>query len=237
MSFAAPVGNEQRLVQQQNAWNTYCIALFGLLCWFGFFLPTFFSRGLLQPFPQGIMYMKLIHPFGKLDIIIPQSCGISYGHRHGISIYIYLYLYLCVCVCVDRCIFCLVWCSVILPEPFQMLHSKVQILCVVDNVQEWCSLLDPVKLSSFLFWCLKRFYILLMLLHFPFWKCPTAIQCVRTVSSLWTCYFRLLWEVLTDCFSMINYFEFLIVYSLYGTVSFFKLSFYKCNFFLLFKYF
>lgn len=217
MSFAAPVGNEQRLVQQQNVWNIYCIAMFGLFCcvWFGFFLPTLFSRGLLQPFLQGIMYMKLNHPFGKLDIIIPQSCGNSYDTRHGISIYIW----------VDICIFCLVWCSVILPVPFQMLHSKVQILCVVDNVQEWCSLLDPVKLSSFLFWCLKSFYILLMLLLFPFWKCPTAIPSVRTVSSLWTCDFRLLWEVLTDCFSMINYFEFLIVYSLYRTVSFFKIIF------------
>lgn len=185
------------------------IAVFGgLFCWFGFFLPTFFSRGLLQPFSQGKMYTKLNHPFGKLDIIIPQSCGISYGHRHGIYIYI----------CVDICIFSSIWCSVILPVPFQMLHRKVKILCVVDNVQEWCSLLDPVKHSSFLCWCLKSFYILLLLLPgFPIWKCLTAFQSVRTVSSLWTCDFGLSWEFLTDCFSMINYFEFLIVYALSGT--------------------
>lgn len=89
VSFAAPLGNEQRLVQQQNAWNTYCIAMFGgffvlLVC---FFSPHVFSRGLLQPFSRAIiMYMKLNHPFGKLDIIIPQSCGINLGHRHGIYI-------------------------------------------------------------------------------------------------------------------------------------------------------
>lgn len=187
----------------------YCYVWWVVLFhWFGFFLPTFFSRGLLQPFSQGTMYTKLNHPFGKQDIIIPQSCGISY--RHGIYIYIH----------VDMCIFCLICCSVILPVLFQMLHSKVQILCVVDNVQEWCSLLEPVKNSSFPFWCLKSFYILLLLLHgFPIWKCLTAFQGVRTVSSVWTCDFGLLWEVLTDCFPMINYFDFLTVYSLNGTVS------------------
>lgn len=88
VSFAAPVGNEQRLVQQQNAWNTYCIAMLGGFCFvgFGFFSLHLFSRGVLQPCSQGIMDMKLNHPFGKPDIIIPQSCGISYGHRQGIYV-------------------------------------------------------------------------------------------------------------------------------------------------------
>lgn len=31
--------------------------------------------------------MKHTHPFRKLDIFIPQSCDISYGHRHRIYIY------------------------------------------------------------------------------------------------------------------------------------------------------
>lgn len=188
------------------------LSLVGFVLLIFFFLPTLFSGGLLQPFSQDIMYMKLNHPFGKLDIIISQSCGIIYGHWHGIYTYTH----------VDICIFSLIWCSAILPVPFQMLHSKVQILCVVDSVQEWCYLLDPVKHSSFLFWCLKSFYIMLVLLHgFPIWKSLTAFQSARTVSSLWTHDFGLLWEVLTDCFSMINYFEFLIVYSLSGTVSIF----------------
>lgn len=80
VSFAAPVGNKQRLAQQQNAWN--CIAVFGGFCFVDFFFPppTLFSGGLLQPFSQDIMYMKLNHPFGKLDIIISQSCGIIDGH-------------------------------------------------------------------------------------------------------------------------------------------------------------
>jgi len=84
---------------------------------------SFVSKGLLTPFSQVIMDMKHNHPFGKLD---PQSCGISYGHRHGI----YIYILCCMCH-----LFNLVFCHSA-GGRFQMLHRRVQILSVADNAQE-----------------------------------------------------------------------------------------------------
>lgn len=45
VSFAAPVGNEQRLAQQQNAWNTYGIAVFGGFCFVDFFFSPHYFLG------------------------------------------------------------------------------------------------------------------------------------------------------------------------------------------------
>lgn len=102
VSFAAPVGNEQRLVQQQNAWNTYCIAMLGGFCFVGlfFFSPRFFQGSITALFTGYNGYET-------------ESSFWETGHYYSPVRWYQLWPQTWN-ICVDRCVFCLIWCSVIL---------------------------------------------------------------------------------------------------------------------------